>query len=374
MQKRFIEKANEWVSLLGFGCMRFPRKDGKTDMEQVRKMVDYAKSQGVNYFDTAYVYGDGESEHSIADALSKYPRDSYFLADKLPVWAVNEKSDPDKFLDTSLKRLNTDYIDFYLLHALNVENWNAVKRFNGLEWIRKKREEGKIKYIGFSFHDSPQLFREIADAFDWDFVQIQLNYLDWELQCAKELYKVIEEKNMSCIVMEPIRGGALANPPKEVAEILKKADADATPASWALRYCASYPQVKVILSGMSSFENVTENITTLSNFLPLTEEEFNVLRSAAKTIMAMPHISCTGCRYCMPCPKGVNIPGSFAAYNEYMKFKNSDALKAVYNNELKAASPDLCVKCGACVNKCPQHIDIPEELLKLSKVLREAGF
>lgn len=373
MQKRIVEKTGEWVSLLGFGCMRFPKKDGVNDMEQVQKMVDYAKVSGVNYFDTAYVYDNGDSERCIGKALSKYPRDSYFLATKLPIWAVKEESDIERILNTSLERLGTGYIDFYLLHSMDKDHWNDAKKFNAIKILKKYREEGKIKYIGFSFHDSPEMFREIVGAFDWDFVQIQLNYLDWNLQRAGEMYQIIEEKNLSCIVMEPIRGGALANPPKEVSDIINKAAVGVSPSSMALRFCASHPRVKVILSGMSSFENVKENVETLANFTPLTEEENKALDEAAMFLMSQPNIKCTDCHYCMPCPKGVNIPSSFTAYNDYMKFHNDEMLKGRYNFELKDASPYQCVKCGICVKKCPQHIDIPNNLDKVREVLSHAG-
>lgn len=368
MQKRLIEKMDEWVSLLGFGCMRFPQQDGKIDMTQVQKMVDYAKSNGVNYFDTAYVYGDGDSERAIGQALREYPRDSFYIADKLPIWVVKEEADLQKVFNTSLERLGMEYIDFYLIHALDSNNWKNSKKYKAIEFCQKLREQGKIKHIGFSFHDTPEVFREIVDSFDWDFVQIQLNYLDWDSQRAKELYAIIEEKNLPCIVMEPIRGGSLANPPKEVADILKKANPQRSPSSWALNYCASCQQVKVILSGMSSMEQVVENVETLSGFAPFTQADYSAIDEAVEYINAQPRIGCTGCRYCMPCPSGVNIPGMFTAYNDYMRLGDRTRLDYVLNIENADSSEDKCISCGACVEKCPQHLDIPSELSKVTGI------
>lgn len=368
MKKRVMGKTDEWVSLLGFGCMRFPYKNDKIDMAQVQDMVDYAKSQGVNYFDTAYVYNDGESEKAIGKALRKYPRESYFLADKLPVWLVKEQDDLEKMFNTSLERLGTDYIDFYLLHAMDKTRIDTVKQFNIIDFFKRKRDEGKIRHIGFSFHDSPEVLSKIVDMSDWDFTQIQLNYLDWEAQRAKELYGILEQKDIPCVVMEPIRGGSLSNPPKTVADRFKKVNPQRSASAWALDFCASHPQVKVILSGMSSIAQVKENVETLGNFTVMTADEYAVLDDAVTYMNSQPHIGCTGCHYCMPCPKNVDIPGCFRAYNDYMTFGNKETLRNRLDVELKTSGPQNCVKCGACVKKCPQHLDIPNELLKLTDI------
>lgn len=373
MQKRVMGKTGESVSLLGFGCMRFPQLNGKSDMEKVQAMVDYAYENGVNYYDTAYVYGNGDSERSIGQALKKYPRDSFYLADKLPLWLVHEKADLEKLFNTSLERLGTDYIDFYLLHALDSSRIDDVKKYEAIEFFKQKKAEGKIKHIGFSFHDTPETFKIIADMYDWDFVQIQLNYLDWEVQRAKETYEIIEKKGFPLIVMEPIRGGALANPPESVVDIFKKADPERSAAAWALSFCASLPQVKLILSGMSSFDQVKENVTTLADFKPLADSDYKVVEKAVECINAQPLVGCTGCRYCMPCPKGVNIPGCFVAYNDYLRLGDKGSLSFRLNVELDDSGPDKCVNCGACVKKCPQHLHIPEELEKFTAVRVKAG-
>lgn len=372
MEKRIIEKIGAKVSLLGFGCMRFPLKNNSIDMAKVQEMVDRAYESGVNYYDTAYVYGDGDSERAIGKALSKYPRESYYLADKLPIWKVKNQDDLEQIFNTSLERLNTDYIDFYLLHSMDKDHWDSVKNLKALEFCMKKKDEGKIRYLGFSFHDTPEVFHGIADAYDWDFVQIQLNYYDWQAQRAKELYKIIEEKGLSCIVMEPIRGGGLANPPKEICDVFA-ASGQNSPSSWALRFCASLPRVKVILSGMSDISQVSDNLKTLSDFKPLSDEEYKTIDRVVGLINSKPTVKCTGCRYCMPCPCGVNIPGCFEAYNEYIKLENKFALKWTLDNELKNKGPQQCIKCGACMKKCPQHLQIPDELLKLEELKVKAG-
>lgn len=372
MQKRLLGKTGEWASLLGFGCMRFPTdSDNKTDSKKVQKMVDYAKAHGINYFDTAYVYGDGESERAISKALSKFSRDSYFLADKLPLWDVKDESELGKYLETSLERLGTDYIDFYLIHAVDKSKIELIKKFHVIDFMKKKRDEGKIRHIGFSFHDTPEVLSEMLSLYDWEFVQLQINYLDWEAFRAKELYDLLAEKDIPCVVMEPIRGGNLAKPPKAVTEMFKKVNPDMSPAAWALNFCASQPQIKVILSGMSDFDQVKENIDTLGSFTPMNGEEKKVLNDAVKYMSSLPHVYCTGCEYCMPCPKGVNIPACFREYNAYIDFENADRLKEAVKGVLAGHGPEECVKCGLCKKKCPQHFDIPALLPKLTGILKE---
>jgi predicted aldo/keto reductase-like oxidoreductase len=373
MKNRVMEKIGMEVSLLGFGCMRFPEIDGKPDMTKVCEMVSRAYDSGVNYFDTAYVYGAGESEKAIGKALAEYPRGSYYFADKLPIWEAKEQADLEKLFNTSLERLGTDYIDFYLLHAIDKDNWKKLKEYGAIEFCQKKQAQGKIRFIGFSFHDDPELFAEVTDAFDWDFVQIQLNYLDWDAMRAKELYEIIEKKNLSCVVMEPVRGGGLANPPEDISDVFKKANPEVSISSWALRFCASLPSVKVILSGMSNIEQVSDNIATLSDFEPLNKDEYKTIDQAVEIMNSKPHIGCTACRYCMPCPYGVDIPGSFGSYNDYMKLHDNGALHWNLGVVLKDKGPEKCVKCGVCIKKCPQHLNIPDELTKVSQIKVQAG-
>lgn len=374
MEKRVMEKLGSEVSLLGFGCMRFPMNGDGYDMAQVQEMIDLAYENGVNYYDTAYVYGeDGMSEKAMGEALKKYPRNSFYTADKLPFWLAKKQDDLQTFFNTSLERLGMDYIDYYLMHAIDKGNWELVKKYDVINFCKKLRDEGKIRYIGFSFHDSPELFREVVDSFDWDFVQIQLNYFDWEAQRAKELYDIINEKGLSCVVMEPIRGGTLANPIKEIKDVFKSVRPELSPSSWALRYCGSLPRIKVILSGMSNISHVKDNLSTMNNFTPLSKEEYAAIDKVVKIINAQPQIGCTGCHYCMPCPHGVDIPANFSAYNDYMKLRDKNVLKWKLNNELKDKGMDKCVKCGVCATHCPQHLKIPEELLKVAAIKKETG-
>ncbi len=342
-------------------------------MVKVSDMISRAVDNGVNYFDTAYVYGAGESEKATGKALSKYPRQSYYLADKLPIWEVKEQGDLEKIFNTSLQRLGTDYIDFYLLHAIDKDHWKQIKKFDVIEFCKKKRDEGKIRYIGFSFHDEPELLSEVVDAFDWDFVQIQLNYLDWEVLKARQLYGIIEKKNLSCVVMEPIRGGGLANPPEDILSVFKKAQPEKSASSWALRFCASLPRVKVILSGMSDISQVNDNLETLGNFTPLSADEYKTVDKAVEIMNSHPRIGCTTCHYCAPCPSGVSIPDLFFAYNDYMKLYDKNTLRWKLNDLFKDSGADKCIKCGVCVTKCPQHLNIPEELLKVRQIKVEAG-
>lgn len=372
MEKRTLEKIGAKVSLLGFGCMRFPSNNGEINMEKVQAMVDRAYESGVNYYDTAYVYGGGDSEKAIGRALSKYSRESFYFADKLPVWEAQSADDLEKIFNTSLKRLGTEYIDFYLLHSMDKGNWDRAGKLKVIDFCLKKKAEGKIRYLGFSFHDTPEVFKKIADAFDWDFVQIQLNYYDWKKQRANELYKIIEKKGLSCIVMEPVRGGGLASPTKEVQNV-SAVGGQGSPSSLALRFCASLPRVKVILSGMSDISQVDDNLKTLSEFKPLTDADYKNIERNIEAIDSKPIVKCTACRYCMPCPSGVDIPLCFKTYNEYVKFENKAALEWQINNDLKKSGPEKCVKCGACMKKCPQHLKIPDELLKLEKVKEKAG-
>lgn len=373
MQKRIIEKTGEQVSLLGFGCMRFPSSNGRIDIAESERIIDLAYKQGVNYFDTAYVYNNGESEKVMGAALKRYKRDSFYVADKLPIWLVQKQEDLQKLFDTSLQRLGMDYIDFYLCHSMDVRNWNMIKKYKVLAFMQKLKAQGKIRHIGFSFHDTPELFDEIANSFDWDFVQIQLNYIDWDVQRAREIYQTIEQKNLPCIVMEPLRGGGLASFSDDVSSVFKQAAPGRTIASWALRWVAEKPRVKVILSGMSSYLQVEDNLNTLSDFVPLSGDENAVLQKAVRLINARPQIGCTGCRYCMPCPKEVDIPKNFAVYNDYMKFSGNKDFQRAYAGDLAAAAAEKCVKCGACVKKCPQHLQIPDELEKVLAIRRVHG-
>jgi predicted aldo/keto reductase-like oxidoreductase len=362
-----MEKLGLTTSLLGFGCMRLPQKDGHIDYDESTRMIEEAYNGGVRYFDTAYVYNGGESERALGRAIKKFDRSTFFIADKLPVFNVKSREQAEQMFNEHLERLGTDYIDFYLLHALNKGTWeNNVKRLGLIEFAEEKRRQGKIRHLGFSFHDTPEVFREIIDSHNWDFCQIQLNYVDWTAQRASECYKMTAERNIPLVVMEPVRGGDLANPADEVKKIFLDAEPDRSVASWALRYVASLPNVRVILSGMSTMEQVKDNLATFNNLKPLDDKERAVIDRVNAALAAVPEIGCTGCRYCMPCPAGVDIPDNFRAYNNYQKYRNVRSTKNKFLNIEGAAT--LCKECGACMKKCPQHLRIPEELKKVEKL------
>ena len=373
MEKRKIEKLNAETSLLGFGCMRFPTtKDGKIDEEAATKMLDKAYENGVNYFDTAYVYHNGESEIFTGKVLDRYPRESYYLATKLPVWEVNTPEDVERLLDEQLSKLHKDYIDFYLLHALNGERWDKMVELGVPEICEKMKEKGKIKYFGFSFHDDYSVFEKIIIARDWDFCQIQLNYMDTDIQAGLKGYRLAEENNVPLVIMEPIKGGNLAMLPDEIDRIFKEERPDKSVASWAIRWVASKSNVMTVLSGMSNMEQVLDNLDTFVNYEPMSDEENNIVIEAAEAIRNRVANGCTGCGYCMPCPAGVNIPQNFRIWNQYHMYMNEGGLNWMWNNEISdAEKADKCVKCGKCEPLCPQKLAIRENLSEMDKEIND---
>lgn len=366
MEMRKSERLGIKTSLLGFGCMRLPQKDSAIDYAETERMLDAAWDAGVNYYDTAYVYHGGKSEGVMGPILSKHPRESYFIADKMPTWSPKTQEDLERIFNEQLERLGVDYIDFYLLHSLDEEHWANVKKLDMIRFVQKKRAEGKVRFIGFSFHDKPELFREILDAFDWDFAQIQYNYVDEKDQRAGELYDMLQQRGLFTVVMEPVRGGDLARLPEAVAAPFEEAAPGRSAASFALRFVGSRPGVNVILSGMSDPAQVADNLATFSKFEPLSQREGQAVAQVVERLAALPHIGCTACRYCMPCPAGVDIPGNFSIYNEVQKFGISQGRKWRWG-ETKAHY-DACVRCGACLTKCPQHLPIPDDLQKLADI------
>ena len=363
-------KTDDRISLLGFGCMRLPTINGKINEELALKMIDYAYKEGINYYDTAYMYHDGESERFLGRALERYPRASYNLATKLPLFNVKTFDDVKKLFNEQLEKLNKDYFDYYLFHALNKDRFELLKKLNLIDYFKELKASGKIRHIGFSFHDSYEVFSEIVGYFDWDFCQIQLNYLDTNHQAGLKGLMLCKEKNIPVIIMEPVKGGALARLPDDVRGELDKVNPNWSSASWALRYLAQYDNIMVILSGMSNFEQVEDNINTMKNLTFFSKAENEAILSAQEAFKKRVKNSCTGCRYCMPCPAGVNIPRNFFVWNEVYKFDNKNAQSWTIeqikkNNEM----PSLCVECGRCEGLCPQHISIREDLKKVNEEL-----
>lgn len=371
MEKRKLENLGIETSLLGFGCMRFPvTADGKIDRAEAERMMDKAIEAGVNYIDTAYPYHDGESEIVVGNVLKKYPRDSFYLATKLPVWFVKSVEDVDRLLNEQLEKLQTEYIDFYLMHAMNKERWDEMLAIGCVERLEQLKAEGKIKYLGFSFHDSYEAFEEMIEYRDWDFAQIQLNYMDAEEQAGVKGYELAAKKGIPLVIMEPIKGGSLAAFAPEIMEKFAALDPEASPASYALRWVGTFPNVKVILSGMTTMEQVEDNLETFANFKPLTQQEQDVIAEVKRILDSRVRNGCTGCRYCMPCPAGVDIPGAFAAWNTYFAYQNFNVVRWNWEEGLgDAHQPKNCIECGQCEAACPQKISIREDLKQVQSDL-----
>lgn len=371
METRKMEKLGIETSLLGFGCMRFPkRSDGKIDEEQAQEMLDAALEAGVNYIDTAYPYHNGESEPFLGRALKKHDRSSFFLATKLPVWLVKSVEDAERIFEEQLSRLQTDYIDFYLLHAMDKERWDSMQKLGVVDFCQKLKEQGKIRYLGFSFHDDYPVFAEILEARQWDFCQIQLNYMDTEEQAGMQGYLLAEQKQIPLVIMEPVKGGMLARFSEDITELFHAADPGASPASYALRWVGSLPGVKVILSGMSDREQLADNLHTFSSFQPLTEQEQQTIGKVSDILRSRVQNGCTGCRYCMPCPAGVDIPGCFSTWNTYHMYQDYGMVSWEWEKEIgDKGQAKNCVKCGKCEKSCPQHIRIREDLARVQAEL-----
>ncbi len=355
------------LPLLGFGLMRLPEKEGKVDRETARKMVDLAMAAGCNYFDTAYMYHDGESEVFVADALGKYPRDSYFLTTKMPTVMLKEEADLERIFSEQLERTRAGYFDFYLMHWLNAAHWEIAQRLNLYAFMKKKQEEGKIRRIGFSYHGEPEVLENIARACPWDVAQIQLNYLDWELCRSGEQYEVLTRLGIPVIVMEPLKGGTLVRLTPEAGKILQQAEPAAGTASWGLRYAASLPNVQIVLSGMSDPAQMRENLKTFSPFKPLAEAERRVLEEALALYRKSGAVPCTACRYCAPCPVGVDIPRNIALHNQVKGGLQIFHAKLVYDAMAEEKRASACVDCGACLKKCPQKLPVSTLMREIAK-------
>lgn len=369
MEYRSMEKLGISPSMLGFGCMRFPKTaDGNIDEKEAERMLDAAISAGVTYIDTAYPYHNGDSEPFVGRVLKKYDRDSFYLATKLPVWKADTLGDAKQIFEEQMARLQVEYVDFYLLHALSKERWDKLLEIGILDYCEELKKQGKIKYLGFSFHDSYEVFEEILTYREWDFCQIQYNYMDTEHQAGDKGYALAEKLGVPMVIMEPIKGGSLAVLPDDIAAMYKEADPQASVSSWALRWVGTHPNVKVILSGMSTYEQVEDNLRTFDTFKPLDEKEQKLVADVAATIRSRVKNGCTGCRYCMPCPFGVDIPKNFALWNTEAMYGNSAVMKEKYEQELPvSARADQCRKCGACEKECPQAIQIRENLVRVAE-------
>lgn len=366
------------LSQFGYGCMRLPTTTGNPadpiDYEKAGALIDYAYNHGVNYFDTAFVYHNGDSEHFIGQALAKYPRDTWHLVTKMPPSALKEPGDVEKVFNQQLKNCGVDYFDVYLCHGvmdLNMDTFTN-EEFGIIPFLARMKEEGKIKKLGFSSHCSPKGLAKFCEIHDWDIAQIQLNYFDWDYQDAKQQYEILTAHNIPIVVMEPCRGGRLVTLCEESVDILKKAAPDRSTASWAFRWLQGLPNVQVVLSGMNTMEQLTDNLATFDSPQPLSAEEEKALAEAVNAFKSRFTVPCTACRYCSECPQGLDIPTILSAYNDvcltdnqFMQGAAVKGMKAHGDN----CNPADCIGCGACLKACPQSIDTPKIMADFVKVI-----
>lgn len=369
MLYREYGKTKEQVSLLGFGCMRFPQIDGKIDEEKASQMLKYAIDNGINYIDTAYPYHNKESEPFVGNFLKENGlRDKVKIATKLPIWSIKSKEDMYKYFNRQLERLQTEYIDFYLVHALDKGYWDNLKSLGLLDFLDEIKASGKVKHIGFSFHDSLDVFKEIVDSYDWEFCQIQYNYLDQDYQAGIEGLLYAYDKGLGIAIMEPLRGGKLAgNMSDDLLDMIKESKVEKNLVELAFQFIYDKKEVSVVLSGMSTLEQVKDNIKIVNELgmeNSLTENEKVLIDNLCTAIKNKTKVICTDCKYCMPCPMGVNIPKCFETLNNSAMFNDIEGAKNSYNNFVKGNNEQAsnCVKCGKCEESCPQNIKIIENL------------
>ncbi len=379
MQYRSFGRLDWRPSALGFGAMRLPtigNDPAKIDEELATRMVRTAIDAGVNYVDTAWPYHEGESEPFLGRCLQDGYRDKVKLATKLPCWLIEKPADFDEYLDKQLRRLDTSRVDFYLLHALNKDRWTALRDLRVLEWSERAIDEGRIGYLGFSFHDDLATFKTIVDAYDWTFCQIMYNYMDVDFQAGTEGLRYAASKGLAVVIMEPLRGGSLARPaPESVAELWAHAPVQRSQVDWALQWLWNQPEVSLCLSGMSAMDHVEENLASAerSGVGTLSEEELRVIdrvRDAYRTLSPVP---CTDCQYCQPCPNGVAIPRIFDMFNQAKMYNDAVTARHRYNEILKPEErADCCVECGQCEKVCPQQIEIIHWLKQAHAFLAES--
>lgn len=384
MLYRDFGKTNDKVSVLGFGCMRLPVIEGdptRIDEEKAVDMIRYSIDHGVNFLDTAYPYHGlglehaGSSEPFMAKVLKDGYRDKVKIATKLPIWMLKTREDMDMYLNEQLKRLEVDCIDYYMIHGINRVFWENLKKLGFEDFLDGAIADGKIKHAGFSFHHRIDLFKEVVDHYNWSFCLIQYNYLDEDYQAGKEGLEYAHDKGLGIAVMEPLRGGQLANNiPPGVQELFDESDVERSPAEWALRWVWNHPEVSVVLSGMGTMEQIEENLKIAEEALPnsLTDEELNTLGKAKSIFENKLQINCTSCGYCLPCPSGVNIPENFHKYNNYYLFGSPEEIEmykfSYYALVMENERASKCIECGLCEEHCTQDIKIIKELKKVKEL------
>jgi len=370
-----LDKYGNKLSVLGYGCMRFPRKKRKIDFDATERQILEAYNNGVNYYDTAYIYPG--SEATLGEILSKHNiRDKVYIATKLPHYLIKSREELETKFTEQLKRLKTDYIDYYLMHMLtDTDTWKRLKELGIVEWLEEKKSSGVIRRIGFSYHGNSEMFCNLVDEYDWDFCQIQYNYMDENSQAGKRGLHYASSKGLAVIIMEPLRGGKLVTHlPEEAKSIFSEYKTRHTPAQWAFRWLWNQPEVTVVLSGMNSDEVVSDNLKTASEAVigELNESDQEMLNNVVSAINSKMKVRCTGCGYCMPCPKKVDIPGTFSAYNrkysegKFWAYVDYFMCTALRPNSTAASN---CIGCGKCEKHCPQHIEIRKELKNAQKEL-----
>lgn len=382
MKYRIDPRSGNKLSILGFGCMRFPRNLSRIDMDKTEKLVLLAIDKGINYFDTAYLYFG--SEEALGAILEKHKlREKVYIATKLPIINCKTYEDFDRFFKLQLEHLRTNYVDYYFMHSLSDMNtWKHLCELGIEKWITEKKASGQIKQVGFSFHGTQAEFMELLDAYDWDFTQIQYNYVNTNYQAGTAGLKKAAEKGLPVIIMEPLLGGKLASGlPQKAVELLKNADASLSPTAWSLRWLWDAPEVTLVLSGMNDFPQIKENITLADNSMAgmLTQKEHETVKSVVNIFNESFKIPCTGCNYCIPCPQRINIPACFSAYNmshtvgKMAGFQQYMTATGAMDINKKASASD-CVKCGKCEKHCPQHIQIIKSMELVSKRMEPLWF
>ena len=378
MEKRIIEKTQEEISPIGFGTMRVPSKNGKIDYPEAEKLIHHAIDNGINIIDTAALYNNGENEKVLGKALKGGYRNKVKISTKLPSINIKKYEDMEKTLNEQLERLQIDYIDYYFLHNVDLKGMNRLLKKDVLKFLSKAKQEGKIKYVGFSYHGATDEFPLLLDAYDWDMVMIQYNYFDNNVQADIKGIQYAASKGMGIFVMEPLKGGLLAGKmPENVEEIFKKSNPDKTNAEWSLSWILNHPEITCVFSGMNAIEQIDENIAIGNKVKAnsMSGKELETIDNAKEALKELLKINCTSCGYCLPCPRGVNIPECLKIYNEKYLFNQKGFLNQSLIDYyligsgimISKANAGLCNSCGKCLRKCPQHLDIPKELNNVKK-------